>query len=264
VRGRLAVLVPALVFAATWVSAHDFWIEPSSFRPDVGSELAVFLRVGMDFAGEPVPRNPALIQKFVLVSGKSEIPIDGLPGTEPAGEVEVPGPGTLWIAFRSGRKPIELEADKFEAYLVEEGLERISQIRRSRGQSGKPGREVFSRSVKSLVSGGGVENAGFDRALGMTLELVPREDPRKVPAGGTLPVVLRFEGKPVEGALVIAMERDAPAEKVRARTDARGEVNLRLPRKGVWLVKAVHMIPAPSGVDADWESLWASLTFENR
>jgi hypothetical protein len=27
-------------------------------------------------------------------------------------------------------------------------------------------------------------------------------------------------------------------------------------------VESVHMIPAPKGVDADWESVWTSLTFE--
>jgi hypothetical protein len=31
---------------------------------------------------------------------------------------------------------------------------------------------------------------------------------------------------------------------------------------GVWLVKAVHMIPAKPGTNADWESYWASLTFD--
>jgi len=37
---------------------------------------------------------------------------------------------------------------------------------------------------------------------------------------------------------------------------------LGLPRPGVWLVKVVHMVPAPKDTGADWESLWASLTFE--
>jgi uncharacterized GH25 family protein len=46
------------------------------------------------------------------------------------------------------------------------------------------------------------------------------------------------------------------------RTDAAGRVRVPLSRSGVWLVKAVHMIPAPAGADADWESIWASLTFE--
>ena len=35
-----------------------------------------------------------------------------------------------------------------------------------------------------------------------------------------------------------------------------------LPKNGVWLIKSVQLIPAPAGSDADWESLWASLTFE--
>ena len=30
---------------------------------------------------------------------------------------------------------------------------------------------------------------------------------------------------------------------------------------GVWLIKAVHMIAAPPGSGAEWESFWASLTF---
>jgi len=30
----------------------------------------------------------------------------------------------------------------------------------------------------------------------------------------------------------------------------------------IWLVKTVHMVPAPADSGADWESLWASLTFE--
>ncbi len=46
-----------------------------------------------------------------------------------------------------------------------------------------------------------------------------------------------------------------------ARTDVHGRVRLPLGGAGVWMVKAVHMIPAPPGSGADWESFWASLTF---
>jgi hypothetical protein len=31
----------------------------------------------------------------------------------------------------------------------------------------------------------------------------------------------------------------------------------------MWMIKAVHMVPAPAGTGADWESVWASLTFES-
>jgi hypothetical protein len=30
----------------------------------------------------------------------------------------------------------------------------------------------------------------------------------------------------------------------------------------MWLVKSVHMVPAPAGANAEWASFWASLTFE--
>jgi hypothetical protein len=29
----------------------------------------------------------------------------------------------------------------------------------------------------------------------------------------------------------------------------------------MWLIKSVHMIPAPAGSGAEWASFWASLTF---
>jgi len=44
-------------------------------------------------------------------------------------------------------------------------------------------------------------------------------------------------------------------------SDSQGRVTLRLPRGGVWLATAVHLLPAPDR-GAEWESLWASLSFE--
>jgi uncharacterized GH25 family protein len=263
VRTRRAVLLAAaLEGLAAAALAHDFWIEPASFHPAVGSALAVSLRVGQDFSGDAVPRKPALIQRFVLVSGSAETPIAGLAGADPAGLIRIDRPGVLWIAYRSGRSPVTLEAERFEKYLVEEGLEEIREIRKKRGESGKPGREVFSRSVKSMLVAGDAPEQGFDGVLGLTLELVLRKDPRRMFPGGQLPVRLLYEGKALKGALLVAMNRAAPGQRLSARTDARGEAALALPQKGIWLVKAVHMAPAPSGVDADWESVWASVTFE--
>ena len=262
--GLAARVAPALLGLAASAIAHDFWIEPSSFRPAVGSQLHVSLRVGQDFAGDPVPRNPALVQRFALVSGGGEIPIEGLPGADPAGSIRIPGAGILWIAYRSGRSPVTLEADKFEKYLAEEGLEQVSRARSARGENGKPGREVFSRAVKSMLVAGDGREAGrdFDRVLGLTLEIVPRKDPRRIFPEGRLPIRLLYEGRPLSGALVVAINQAASGERIRARTDARGEATLDLSRQGAWLLKAVHMTPAPPGLDADWESVWTSLTLQ--
>ena len=259
---RAAAVLSGAVLAAQPLLAHDFWIEPSSFRPGVGSELAVSLRVGEHFRGEPVPRFDPRIVKFVLASASGETPIGGLPGTDPAGFVQVPSPGIYVIGYRSGRTAITLEPEKFEKYLADEGLDEALKTRATRDQRGKPGNEVYSRCAKALVAGGGSGEKGFDRVLGFTLELVAESNPLKLAAGETMRLRLLHEGRPLPGALVKAIALEDPDNTASARTGRDGRVSFRLPRKGVWLTKVVHMVPAPRETGADWESLWASLTFE--
>ena len=81
-------------------------------------------------------------------------------------------------------------------------------------------------------------------------------------ARGEIAFRVLHQSKPLAGALVVAMHRDDPSLRMRARTDARGRVAFALPKDGVWLIRSVHMVEAPAGSGADWESLWASLTFE--
>src|SRR5688572_28877391 len=101
-----------------------------------------------------------------------------------------------------------------------------------------------------------------DRPLGFTLELVAERNPAAMGAGQELPVRLTYEQRALPGVLVVAINRGHPSEKLSARSDKDGRVRFRLPRGGMWLVKAVHMIEAPAGADAEWISYWASLTFE--
>jgi uncharacterized GH25 family protein len=61
---------------------------------------------------------------------------------------------------------------------------------------------------------------------------------------------------------VVAINRANPAQKLSARSGKDGRVRFRLPRAGMWLIKAVHMVEAPAGANAEWASYWASLTFE--
>lgn len=257
-----ALALPLWIVLSTPLSAHDFWIELSSFRPAVGSTVGVRLMVGQGFQGEPVPRNPALILKFVLVSDGGEAPIAGRAADDPAGTVAVSAPGLQVLGYRSSDSFVALEAAKFEDYLRDEGLERIVEERARRGESAKPSRELFSRCAKALLLAGPGKPVGEDRELGFTLELRAEKNPYGLRAGGELPVRLLFEGKPLEGALVVAIPYGRAQEKLSQRTDKSGRVRLRLPREGAWLIKAVHMVPAPADSGADWQSLWASLTFE--
>lgn len=254
---RALILLALLgIFVAGPVLAHDFWIEPSTFRPAPGGRVAVRLRVGQGLQGDPVPREPQRIERFAAV-GVGETGVPGVPGMDPAGFVSPSSPGLLWIVYDSGHESVQLDSAKFDSYLGEEGLERIRKLR-------KPGpvKEIYSRCAKSLLSVGAGPGAGYDRVLGLELELVAEKNPYALKPGEELPLRLLYHGKPLDGALLVAIPKGAKDAKLSARSDSRGRAALRLDRPGVWLVKAVHMVPAPKGSGAEWESLWASLTFE--
>jgi uncharacterized GH25 family protein len=262
---RLGVLVvAAIALSRAPVFAHDVWIEPTTFSPEPGQIVGVRLRVGHYLLGDSLPRDPALVNQFVVVDAAGRKPVVGRPGDDPAGILRVAMPGLLVIGYRSNRSTIELEAEKFNQYLKEEGLDAVAALRARRKETGAGARELFSRSAKSLVLSGSPSEAQGDRPLGFTLELVAERNPYAIRAGEDLPVRLTYQNRPLAGALVVAVNGPNPSEKLAARTDNDGRVRFRLRPDGVWLVKAVHMVQAPFRTNAEWESIWASLTFELR
>jgi uncharacterized GH25 family protein len=260
-RSHLTSLVCAglVVLGFARVSAHDFWIEPSAFRAAAGAPLSIALRVGEHFKGDPVPRQGAMVERFVIAGPDDVRDVMGREGADPAGFTSLAAPGVYVIGYRSHPKSVELDAAKFEQYLREEGLERVIDQRKQAGRSNTPGIEIFSRCAKAIVtssSAAGVVSLK-DQALGLRLELIAE----RITPGKHATFRLLFEGQPLEGALIVAIPKDEPMKKLTARSDKAGRVNFTLPG-GVWLLKAVHMVPAARETAAEWESLWASTTFE--
>lgn len=262
---RLAMLVVIVsVLSGISTSAHDMWIEPSTFFPDVGAIVSLRLRVGVDFVGDPLPRDPRLIKQFVFDDGSGRKPVVGRDGADPAGLLRSASPATVVVGYHSHPSPVAQTAEKFNQYLKEEGLEEVAALRATRNETTAAVREIFSRCAKSLLQSGPLVEGAGDKMLGLTLELVAEQNPLTIRRDEVVPFRLVYEGRPLPRTLVVAMNRRNPLEKLTARTDEQGRVTLRVAQPGVWLVKAVHMIPAPAGSNADWASYWASLTFERK
>lgn len=259
---RLLLLLAAVDLSRAPLLAHDFWIEPTTFSPHTGQIVGVRLRVGQDLLGDPVPRDPALVNQFLFEDAAGRKPLVGRNGADPAGLLRVDAQGLLVIGYLSNPSAIEMAAEKFSQYLKEEGLDTIASVMARRKQTSDPVHEIFSRCAKSLALAGLPNPAQADRPFGFTLELVAERNPYAIRTGEDLPVRLTYQNRPLPGALVVAINRLNPSEKQSARTDTEGRVRFRLLKGGMWLVKAVHMVPAPAAAKAEWASFWASLTFE--
>ncbi len=258
------ILALAMAFVGQPLLAHDVWIEPTTFSPKPGQLVGVRLRVGENLHGDPMPLVPGLVNQFIVESAIDRKPIRARHRAEEAGVLRVASPGMQIIGYRSNRSAITLDGDKFTQYLKEEGLDAVVDLRARRNEADAGAREVYSRCAKSLVLSGSPSETHGDRTLGFPLELLAERNPYTIARGEKLPVRLTFQGQPLAGALVVAMNSQSPADKQAARTDVDGRVWFRLHPGGMWLIKSVHMVAAPAGVDAEWESFWASLTFEAR
>lgn len=261
IRGQCIAAALAALVAVPAAHAHEFWIEPESFRPAVGIAVPVRLRVGQKFKGESLPYLPESFERFTLHDARGERTVAGIPGDDPAASVAF-GAGLSVLAYRSQRYPLSFDdLAEFERYLRTEGLEAIPERHRALGKPVKMIRERYTRCAKALVAAGNVD--GADRVIGLPLELIAESNPYRLAPGAPLPVQLRYRGQPLAGALVIAMRKTAPEPRLEVRTDADGRARLPLTGRGPWLVNAVHMF-VPADRDSDWESYWASLTFERQ
>lgn len=225
-----------LLACAPIAGAHDFWIEPSTFRPNVPSTVTASLRVGEDFEGERVPRRSPRIESFIVRDSAGERPVAGFEGHDPAGVVRIERNGATVIGYRGKPYPHSISRAKFEQFLREEGIENV----RPRGDGVQ--RERFQRFAKSILG-------DRDAVLGFPFELVVEGDA----------VLALYRQEPLANAYVAAISRDG--RRLAARTDRDGRAALAL-GEGVWLIKSVHVLPAPNGADYDWDSLWASVTLE--
>jgi hypothetical protein len=205
------------------------WIEPTKFLPETGDIVGVKLRVGQDLIGDLLPRDSTLINQFVVEDASGRKPVIGRDGASPAGFLRVDAPGLRVVGYRSNASSVEQTAEKFNQYLKEEW---------PRGKSPRFGPSAMRAARKpgsyspvvprACLLTGSPNAAQGDRRLGFTLELVAEKNPYALGAGEELPVRLTYENRPLAGALVVAINRLNPSDKLSARTGADGRVRFNL------------------------------------
>jgi len=259
---RCAALAGLWVGAAA--EAHDLWIVPGRFQLKPGEKTSVFIN-----AGDRFPESQALlagerIASYLLHTTTGETAVSELraDGKSLVSEVSAGEAGTAILSL--GLKPsvVRLTAEHFNEYLAQDGLPQVLRLRAELGEANQPVFERYVKWAKAILKIGELDDEFWSQPLGVKIEIVPERRPVGLRAGDELPVRVFYEGAPLAGVVVLGGRAGRPPSELRGWTDAEGRVSFALSAAGRFYLHAVHMTRLSEDKEAQWESFWATLTFE--
>jgi hypothetical protein len=242
--------------------AHDFWLEAHPFYTEPGKTVELSLHQGNQYVGDTLPNVVNWYNDFSIYYADKTEEVPGELGRDPAGYFNPAQKGTYAIGYQSVFNNIKIKPEIFNKYLHEEGLNNAIELREKNKQTTNGAYERYIRHAKILVQSGqefDIDNA--TREFGYELELIPLTNPYRMHQGEELAIRLHYKQQAIAGVQVSAFSKSHPDEVQKVFTDGEGMARIMLDRGGPWLVKAVRII-ALQDEEQEWQSHWASLTFE--
>ena len=268
--GRAALVGAGLLLTAVTVAAaHDMFLKPTRFFAPENSEVRVRVLNGTFTRSENSIARNRLADASVLTPLR-RITLDtaewSVTGDTSTFHVHTRGAGTYVIGASTRPSVIDLSADDFNLYLREDGIPDVLAARQQAGEMGKPARERYHKHVKAMVQVGAARSDHYATALGYPAEIVPMENPYGLASGSSLRVKTLVDGKPAPNQYVIyggLTANEANIEPKNIRSDAQGVATIPLEVPGTWYIKFINMARV-RGDSVDYESKWATLTFQVR
>lgn len=284
VTATLAALALLTVVIATAARAHTMFLKLDSFFLEPNSTATVALINGdFDNSENAIARDRMLDVSVVGPGGVVHPPESAWrdsavfhwsPDSVDTAVLtfETGGPGTYLVGVSTAARVITLSAEDFNEYLVHDGITDLIEERAAAGRTNDGATERYSKHVKALVQVGEARSGEWAHELGYPAEFVPLSNPYELGRGDELRVRFLRAGRPVANQLVYASYEnhhghDAAGEHVEAvttRTDSDGVAAIPLSGTGRWYVRTIHMAETTSEADVDYESNWATLTFQVR
>lgn len=252
------------LFVLNIAVAHDYWLKPQKFILSKDDTLTVHLYVGdklnIEFERE---FQSQMTERFEIIT--SDTFINLLPRLSdkivPVLKGKFNLSGLALIAMDRGWAYIDLSRKDFEEYLKHEG---IDDIKLSSADTKKVERERYRRYIKSLISfDGSVEGEVYKKVLNQRLEIILLKNPFLLKVGDVIEAKVLFEGKPLVNKTVMlySLWSDKVTEQ-KVKTDKNGIAKFRIKNPGFHLVRLVYLRKCENCDNLDWESFWASFSFE--
>lgn len=269
-RNRLIWIFFTLIGLATTsqVLGHEYWLEPRKFAVKPGEIVEADLKNGQHFKGGKLYYLNHRFKRFEIHTNSGQRKAKGNDGDQPALRYTAKEPGLHILVYESIFDELTFEKwDKFLYYLKLEGLEDIVERHKARKLPQNYFNEQYSRRVKSLVKVG--DGAGKDRLMGLGYEMVAEENPYQLSNDGkkhkTLPVRVYLKDQPYANAQINIFQDNGKVHETHVRTDANGLAMIPITGGGKIMLSSVYMYDGDNDEKtklAEWQSLWANLTFE--
>jgi len=268
-RTKILITTIATLLIAFSASAHDLFLKLDSYFLAPNSKAIVRLLNGTFQKSETAVARDRLQDVRLIGPGLREALQNSVSwrdeGMTTLMELTTGDPGTYLVGVSTKPREIALKAADFNAYLEHDGLPDILESRKKTGELGKDVRERYSKHVRAVFQVGELRTNDYATSLNFPAEIIPERNPFSLKSGDTLLVKCTLNGKPLIDQVVIAGREsgDGKIEEFNTRTNASGVASFKLSGAGKWYVKMIHMhrVVQP---DLDYESIWATLTFEIR
>jgi len=257
------VALLAVVAISSIALGHEFWLQPKKFRYKTGEDVIIDFLVGENFAGESWDLTKHKVEAAQVISayGKKDLKptVKNTKGKNLT--YRIANEGTHLFSLQSSAAYIELDGEKFNAYLEEDGIDDILALRKKNNQLDKGSRENYTRYAKLLVQSGNKTDDVYKRKVGFKVEIIPLQNPYALKSGDYLECEILYDGKPLPHQMVKIWSYIGNRAFLQdAFTENDGRVKFPISNKGPWMVSFVKMVEA-SRPDVDYESMWASLVF---
>jgi uncharacterized GH25 family protein len=244
-------------------SAYEFWLQPAKFRFALGEDIKLDFMVGENFIGEFWDSKKHKAEKIELhrISGIRDLAKDVKLTQGNNLAIQADQEGTYLFSLHSNSAYIELEGEKFNDYLKEDGLDYILDERTKSGSLKKKSTEFYTRFAKLLVQTGNKTDDTYKKRIGLRYEIIPDQNPYALKVGDHLQCRVLFDGKPAAHALVKVWNKvNTTTFLQNIYTENDGTMRFPLSASGPWMVSSVKMIHSEKE-GAEYHSLWASLVF---
>lgn len=267
------IAILAGLLAAGSASAHEMFLKGKNLFVAPNSDQFIWLVNGTFDKSENSIDRSRMASVNIIANGKVSKPSadswsDDEKKTYSTLSYKTGAPGTYVIGVSTKPNALSLSREDFIAYLKHDGV--LDTLASFEKQSKlKTVRERYSKHVRTIVQVGDKRTDDFAKPLGYPVEIMLDSNPYSLRFGDKVSFRVLYKGKPVANQIVRASYEgfhghDAGGGHVNAhelRTDADGRAQFILTNKAVWYISLIHMQKVAGG-DVDYESNWATLTFQ--